>query len=256
MDRTSENTIDKHAENTDETTTSYQPSAQDEQFMREALKVAKAALSVGEVPVGCVIVLREKEVIVSHGANQVNATRDATRHAEVVAIDRMLTAGLASDQAKLPIEHIAKSAHGSLPDDSALLSSDVNTDNWINVPDDPTHWKNTYGWQSGRTFDVDIFPQCDLYVTCEPCIMCAAALARVGIGRVFFGCSNDRFGGCGSILHLHKEDAIPSKAHKGYPIFKDILKSEAISLLRSFYDRENFHAPDEKRKRKETKTES
>lgn len=217
--------------------------------------MAHAALSVGEVPVGCVIVHREKKVIVSHGANQVNATRDATRHAEIVAIDRMLTAGIASDQVKLPFETIAKSAHsGSTPPDglsvTRLSSEQYTDDKWINVPDDPSHWKNEYGWGSGQIYTVDIFPDCDLYVTCEPCIMCAAALARVGIGRVFFGCRNDRFGGCGSLLHLHQHDAIPSKAHNGYPVYSPVLANDAISLLRSFYDRENFHAPEEKRKRK------
>ena len=44
----------------------------------------------------------------------------------------------------------------------------------------------------------------DLYVTCEPCIMCAEALKLVGVQRVFFGCYNERFGGTGSILALHK----------------------------------------------------
>lgn len=72
----------------------------------------------------------------------------------------------------------------------------------------------------------------------------------IGIGRVFFGCRNDRFGGCGSILHLHRAVALPSSKHVGYPIVGGICEEEAIRLLRSFYDRENFHAPDEKRKRK------
>eukprot|EP00957_Ditylum_brightwellii_P197065 15013253-Ditylum_brightwellii.AAC.1 len=79
---------------------------------------------------------------------------------------------------------------------------------------------------------------------------CAAALARVGIGRVFFGCRNDRFGGCGSLMHLHEPSALSSSAHTGYTIHGGILETEAIGLLRSFYDRENFHAPDDKRKRK------
>ena len=68
--------------------------------------------------------------------------------------------------------------------------------------------------------------------------------------RVFYGCKNDRFGGCGSILNLHLSDTIPSKSHNGYPIVHGLLETEAINLLRSFYDRENFHAPDDKRKRK------
>ena len=106
--------------------------------------------------------------------------------------------------------------------------------------------------------------------------MCAAALATVGIKRVVFGCKNDRFGGCGSLLHLHKQEKDngdetttttsdnlngnhnkPSSASAsfslapGYEIKSGVLESEAIHLLRSFYDRENFHAPDNKRKRKE-----
>lgn len=41
-----------------------------------------------------------------------------------------------------------------------------------------------------------------LYVTVEPCVMCASALRQVGIGRVVYGCGNDRFGGCGSVLDV------------------------------------------------------
>eukprot|EP00562_Extubocellulus_spinifer_P019692 CAMPEP_0178589564 /NCGR_PEP_ID=MMETSP0697-20121206/27707_1 /TAXON_ID=265572 /ORGANISM="Extubocellulus spinifer, Strain CCMP396" /LENGTH=281 /DNA_ID=CAMNT_0020226135 /DNA_START=172 /DNA_END=1013 /DNA_ORIENTATION=+ len=259
----------------------------EEYYMRQALSVARAALNVGEVPVGCVIVLRDPpldqtcttalatsgsdnglsscipqsspSVVVSHGANQVNATRDATRHAELVAIDRMLTGGLSSDHQRLPPCVMAQSAHGRIPDDSPLLANSEKTagatingwsDAWVNVPAEPDHWKNGYGWGSGRKYSSDIFGRCDLYVTCEPCIMCAAALARVGIGRVFFGCHNLKFGGCGSLMKLHKATTLPSPQHHGYPIVEGVLKDEAVELLRSFYDRENFHAPDDKRKRK------
>jgi tRNA(Arg) A34 adenosine deaminase TadA len=110
----------------------------DVHYMRNALKVARAALSVGEVPVGCVIVYDppssvptternnnrhhgednatytddqtfptalSSSVIVSHGANQVNATRDPTRHAELVALDRLLARGRSSDRLRLgPME--------------------------------------------------------------------------------------------------------------------------------------------------------
>lgn len=44
-----------------------------------------------------------------------------------------------------------------------------------------------------------------LYVTVEPCIMCASALRQVGIQEVFYGCGNDRFGGCGSVLGVNDE---------------------------------------------------
>jgi tRNA-specific adenosine deaminase 2 len=72
--------------------------------------------------------------------------------------------------------------------------------------------------------------------------MCAAALARVGIGKVYFGCRNPKFGGCGSLLFLHEPAC--------YPIVEGLLAEPAVRLLRSFYDRENFHAPVDKRKRK------
>ena len=42
-----------------------------------------------------------------------------------------------------------------------------------------------------------------LYVTVEPCIMCASALRQLGIREVFYGCDNDRFGGCGSVLGVN-----------------------------------------------------
>jgi MafB19-like deaminase len=46
--------------------------------------------------------------------------------------------------------------------------------------------------------------RCELYVTCEPCIMCAAALSLLGIKAVTFGCHNNKFGGTGSILSVHE----------------------------------------------------
>lgn len=161
-------------------------------FMRQALRVAQNALEIGEVPVGCVIVLRDvraidptphpmteptstdyeksPSVIISHGANQVNATRDATRHSEIVAIDRILTLGRSSDRMKLPAEVISKSAHGKLP--TFFESGETEGgDSWTNVPTCANHWKNTFGWGSGRVYKKDVLSHCDLYVTCEPCIM-------------------------------------------------------------------------------------
>lgn len=43
-----------------------------------------------------------------------------------------------------------------------------------------------------------------LYVTVEPCMMCASALRQMGIKEVFYGCANDRFGGCGSVLGVNE----------------------------------------------------
>ena len=53
------------------------------------------------------------------------------------------------------------------------------------------------------------FDRCALYVTCEPCIMCAGALSLLGFERVYYGCANDKFGGNGSILHIHRDGCYP-----------------------------------------------
>jgi tRNA-specific adenosine deaminase 2 len=244
---------------------------EDELYMRQALHVASRALQVGEVPVGCVIVLRDhplvpegESVVLSHGANQVNATRDATRHAEVVAIDRLLTRSASTDQLRLPTTADTKgSAVGTVvPESIRQARAEQWEDQWINVKEDPSHWKNSFGWRSNNKGDlqslsVEIFQSCCLYVTCEPCIQCAAALATVGIKRVVYGCRNDRFGGCGSLLNLQEleqgsETGMIGRSH-GFEIRECILEQEAVTLLRSFYDRENFHAPEGKRKPKDQK---
>ena len=48
-----------------------------------------------------------------------------------------------------------------------------------------------------------VLRKCTLYVTVEPCIMCAQALNLAGVQRVVYGCDNDKFGGAGSILSLN-----------------------------------------------------
>ncbi|KAJ3097200.1 hypothetical protein HDU97_005085 [Phlyctochytrium planicorne] len=77
---------------------------------------------------------------------------------------------------------------------------------------------------------------CDLYVTVEPCIMCAGALRLANIKRVYFGCRNDRFGGCGSVFSIHNNDNLTGTS---FEINEGLLASEAISVLRKFYIREN-----------------
>ena len=110
-------------------------------------------------------------VEVARGANATNAAMDATRHAELVAVDAALAARRAVD------------------------------------------------WRAAT-----------LYVTCEPCIMCASALSQLGIAKCYFGCRNDKFGGCGSILSLHEGN---------FDIVEGLREAEAVDLFRRFYDREN-----------------
>ena len=89
----------------------------------------------------------------------------------------------------------------------------------------------------------DILRGCELYVTVEPCIMCAAALARIGISRVYYGCCNDKFGGNGSILSCHSLESMSSELDSPYTVVPGVLENEAVELLRDFYSRGNPKAP-------------
>ncbi|AEY95593.1 FACR075Cp [Eremothecium gossypii FDAG1] len=89
--------------------------------------------------------------------------------------------------------------------------------------------------------DASIFKEVTVYVTVEPCVMCASALKQLGIGRVIFGCGNERFGGNGSILAVQRDTSTaPQNRHLAIP---GVLRREAIMLLRYFYVRENERAP-------------
>jgi tRNA-specific adenosine deaminase 2 len=94
--------------------------------------------------------------------------------------------------------------------------------------------------------DASIFYSTDLYVTVEPCIMCSSALRQLGIRKVYFGCRNERFGGCGSVLPIHDDERISDS--QPYPIEVGIFREEAIMMLRKFYMRENESAPVPKKK--------
>ena len=216
-------------------------------FMREALAMSRAALENGEIPVGCVIV-EHRDVgckIVAAGSNQTNASRNGTRHAEIVAVESLYKA------------------------ESTSVLEDV-----VRV-----HGSKSRG----------VLSNCDLYVTCEPCIMCAAALSKLGIRKVYFGCHNDRFGGNGSILSVHTDAysssmstphtsshsavgdsptssvsssivsttdqvTVTCNSYHKYDVEAGLLKEEAIELFQHFYTSENRRAPEAKRKRKVDKT--
>ena len=109
------------------------------------------------------------------------------------------------------------------------------------------------------------FDRCDLYVTCEPCIMCAGALSLLGFRKVYYGCGNDKFGGNGSILSIHRDgcypcsapgdtpgtsgDTIPgddnadASARATYPSYGGLFADAAVKLLQDFYIRGNPKAP-------------
>ncbi|OLY83442.1 tRNA-specific adenosine deaminase 2 [Smittium mucronatum] len=165
------------------------------QFMKEAFVLAKEAYDVGEVPVGCVFVIDDR--IISSGRNKTNESKNATQHAEFVAINSLYQ-------------------------------------NHSNSPLNPSR-------------DPSFFNQIVCYVTVEPCIMCSYALRILGISKVYYGCKNERFGGCGSVLSIDSDviSDIPP-----YETIPGLLKDDAVLLLRKFYLRENSNAPQPQKKTK------
>lgn len=166
---------------------------EDLRFMELAFEEAKHALQRLEVPVGCVIV--EDDKVIASGSNRTTETRNATRHAEMEAIDTLLL-----------------------------------------------QWQRQGLSQSQVA---EKFSNCVLYVTCEPCIMCAGALSFLGLKQVYYGCGNDKFGGCGSVLSLHlsSSDCLTAGGRKGFSCKGGIMADEAVSLLRTFYEQGNPNAP-------------
>ncbi|EMG50980.1 putative tRNA wobble position adenosine deaminase subunit [Candida maltosa Xu316] len=76
--------------------------------------------------------------------------------------------------------------------------------------------------------------------------MCASYLRQLGIGKVIFGCGNDRFGGNGTVLSIHSDSTLPDET---YPSIGGICRAEGIQLLRNFYIQQNESAPTPKTKK-------
>jgi tRNA(adenine34) deaminase len=72
---------------------------------------------------------------------------------------------------------------------------------------------------------------CDLYVTLEPCLMCAGAIYQARLGRVFFGAPDPKAGAMGSLYRVH-EDA---RLNHRLPVQGGILEAECATLLKNFF---------------------
>jgi len=142
----------------------------DEYFMREALRQAQKAYAADEVPVGVVIVRDGK--ILARAHNQVELLRDATAHAEMLA----------------------------------LTEAEAAVGDW-------------------RLID------CDLYVTKEPCAMCAGGLVHTRIRRVIFGCADPAAGAAGSMINLLQ---MPGLNHR-CEITTGVLQKECAAILQDFF---------------------
>ncbi len=142
----------------------------DHHFMGEALRQAARALDAEEVPVGAVVV-REGRII-GRAFNQVELLKDATAHAEMLALTQ------------------AEQALGD--------------------------WR---------------LSDCTLYVTKEPCPMCAGAIVHVRLARVVFGASDPKAGAAGSALNLLQ---FPTLNHR-CEITSGVREPECRAMLQSFF---------------------
>src|SRR3954464_558199 len=144
--------------------------SRDRDFMAEALRLAGKAFRADEVPVGAVVVRAGR--VIARAYNQVEMLKDATAHAEMLALTQ------------------AEAAVGD--------------------------WRLT---------------DCELYVTKEPCIMCAGALVHARVHRVIFGCADERAGAAGSILNVLQ---MPTLNHR-CDISSGVLQNECAGILQDFF---------------------
>lgn len=172
--------------------------------MLKAFDMAHEALQAGEVPIGCVLLLPAEN------------DEPTTTESKPAAKYQVLAQG-----------HNQVNEERNATRHAEMVAFDRAIE-WIDA-------------HHGRQRRESIFRRSILVVTCEPCIMCAEAIAQVGVSRCFFGCWNERFGGCGSVLSVHEDR---------FKVEGGIMKDEAISLLRQFYQRENANAPESVRRQK------
>ena len=141
-----------------------------EKYMREAIRQAKKAEALGEVPIGCVIVCGDK--IIARGYNRRNTDKNTLSHAELNAIRR---------------------ASKKLGD-----------------------WR---------------LEGCTLYVTLEPCQMCAGAIVQARIPRVVMGCMNPKAGCAGSVLDMLHEEGFNHQAETE----SGVLGEECSTMMKNFF---------------------
>ena len=144
---------------------------QDQYWMQAALKEAEKALKKKEVPVGAVVVYQNK--IIGRGHNQVETLKDATAHAEILAI------GAASN----------------------FLGS----------------WRLT---------------DATIYVTVEPCIMCAGAIILSRLDKLIFGAYDPKAGACGSLYNLPQDIRLNHQVG----ITSGVLEQQCKSIIQAFFE--------------------
>ncbi|RYP32154.1 hypothetical protein DL767_005390 [Monosporascus sp. MG133] len=235
-------------------------------FMREALNMGQLALNTNETPVGCVLVYHGR--IIAKGMNATNVTRNGTRHAEFMALSALFSRRERGD-----VEDVN---NNPALDDAC----------WGDVdPSDGHIFPYGQKLHPAPVVDRAIINECVLYVTVEPCVMCASLLRQLGIQKVYFGAVNDKFGGTGGVFRIHlnskavskpdnrpyqngygpqdvgrivrgrvgpvqrdEEDGDGGNVERGYSVEGGYLRDDAVSLLRRFYVQENGRAPQPRKK--------
>lgn len=157
--------------------------SQDEKYMKEALKQAKKAYALTEVPIGCVIVHEDK--IIARGYNRRNKDKSTFSHAELIAM-------------KKAIQKIGD-------------------------------WR---------------LEECTMYITLEPCPMCAGAIVQARIPRVVAGSMNAKAGCAGSVLNILNE---PRFNHQ-VEFIHGVLEEDCTNLLQLFFKELRERRKEEKKK--------
>ncbi|OAA63507.1 tRNA-specific adenosine deaminase [Niveomyces insectorum RCEF 264] len=176
-------------------------------YMNEAVAMAQLALRTNETPVGCVLVRNGR--VIARGMNATNMTRNGTRHAELMCLNALLAYW---DDVSESEEAEKDGDNGDSDCESGVAYDDDEDDDmkeytesdWEKVDPSKGHLY-PYGQKlhPARVVSPDIIRECSLYVTVEPCIMCASMLRQYGIQKVYFGAANDKFGGTGGVLRIH-----------------------------------------------------
>lgn len=170
--------------------------------------------------------------VIARGMNATNVTRNGTRHAELMAISALLSYSPASD-----IEPVKTAARLPLGDKTNEAQGAEETSTWGDVdPKDGHLYPYGQKLHPSPRVDASVITECTLYVTVEPCVMCASLLRQLGIKKVYFGAVNDKFGGTGGVFRIHKNSphsmasAPPSPAPQGGKgIVRPVLERRAAS---------------------------
>lgn len=195
-------------------------------FMEEALDMARLALKTNETPVGCVLVHNGR--VIARGMNATNVTRNGTRHAELMALTALLSftskADIEKEQPKNKSKGKKKNKQSSKQGDGDPRPSSYTEQDWGDIdPKDGHIYPYGQKLHPAPVVDRSLISECILYVTVEPCVMCASMLRQFGIKKVYFGAVNDKFGGTGGVFCIHmNSDPVHAATAPATPIHRPI----------------------------------